>query len=121
MSALPPKADIGTQSRNVRFIEQPRILDSDHGLIRECPEKHHLLIRKRISFGPSKLECSNRHSLTQQWNARCRPVSQPPRQGTSLGKVLGLCLEVNYMNRLLIENRAACNTSARARETKADF
>jgi len=29
MSALPPKADIGTQSRNVRFVPKAEILSCD--------------------------------------------------------------------------------------------
>jgi hypothetical protein len=48
-------------------------------------------------------------------------VSQPPRDGASFRKVLGLRLEVNYMNRAPLENGAACNTSMRAGETKADL
>jgi hypothetical protein len=85
----------------------------------EGPEKRYLLIRKWINFGTSNLECSDRHSLTQQWNTSDRPVSEPPSQGASFGKVLGLGLEVSYMNGLPLENDAACNTSARARKTKA--
>jgi hypothetical protein len=83
------------------------------------PEKRYLLIRKRINFDTSKLECPDRHSLTQQWNTSDRPVSEPPRQGASFGKVLGLGLEVSYMNGLPLEDDAARNTSARARKTKA--
>src|SRR5262249_24413965 len=45
-------------------------------------------------------------------------MSEPPRHGASFGKVLGLRLEVNYMNGLPLENDAACNASPRARETK---
>jgi hypothetical protein len=46
-------------------------------------------------------------------------VSEPSSEGASFGKFLGLGLEVSYMNGLPLENDAACNTSARARETKA--
>jgi len=31
MSALPPKADIGTRSRNVRFVPKADILERDNG------------------------------------------------------------------------------------------
>jgi hypothetical protein len=102
-----------------QLIKQARILDSDYGLGGEGPEKRYLLIRKRINFGTSKLECSDRHPLTQQWDTSDRPVSEPPRQGASFGKFLGLGLEVKYMKGLPLENDAACNTSARARKTKA--
>src|SRR5262249_7959240 len=67
----------------------------------------------------SMVECSDHHPLTQQWNTSDRSVSELPRQGASFGKVLGLRLEVNYMNGLPLENDAACNSSTRARETKA--
>jgi hypothetical protein len=103
------------------LIHEPRILDGDHGLAGEGPEKRYLLIRKRIYFGTSKLDCSDRQSLTQQWNTSYRPVSQPSREGASLGKFVSLRLEVNYMNRPSIDNDAARNTSTRARETKADL
>src|SRR5215469_845847 len=47
-------------------------------------------------------------------------MSQPSRESASFGKFVGLCLEVNYMNRLSIDDRAAGNTSTRRRETNAD-
>src|SRR5262249_11438564 len=102
-----------------KLVEQPRVLDGDDGLGGEGPKKRYLLIRKRINFGTSKLECSDHHPLMQQWNTSDRSVSELPRQGASFGKVLGLRLEVNYMNGLPLENDAACNSSTRARETKA--
>jgi len=86
----------------------------------EGPETRYLPIRKRINFGTSKLDCSDRLSL-QQWNTSCRPVSKSSREGASLGKFVSLCLEVNYMNRLSIDNGAARNTSTRAPETNADL
>jgi hypothetical protein len=104
--------------RFAQFVQQPRILNGDNGLVSKDPEKRNLLIRKRINFGTSKLECSDRHSLMQQWDTSDRPMSEPPRHGASFGKLLGLRLEVNYMNGLPLENDAACNTSTCARETK---
>jgi hypothetical protein len=83
------------------------------------PEKRYLLIRKWINFGTSKLDHSDRHSLTQQWNTSSRPVSEPFREGASLGKFVSLRLEVKYMNRLSIDNGTARNTSTCARESKA--
>ena len=102
-----------------QFAEQPRVLDGNDGLGGEGPEKRYLLIRKWINFGTSNLECSDRHALTQQWNTSNRPVSEPFCQGASFGEVLGLGLDVNYMNGFPLEKEAACNSSARARETKA--
>src|SRR5262249_51253402 len=99
----------------------PRFLNGAHGRSGEGPENLYLLIRKRINFGTSNLECSDRHSLTQQWNTSSGPVSEPPRHGTSFGKFLRLRLEVNYMNRLPIDHGAACNASTAARETKANL
>src|SRR6516162_7527048 len=116
---------LGSRSLSVqRFLllgQQPRVLDGDDRLVGEGPEKRYLLIRKRINFGASKLDCSDRHSLTQQWNTCCRPVSQSSREGASFGKFVSLRLQVNYMNRLSIDNGAARNTSTRARETNADL
>ena len=104
-----------------QFIEQPRILNGDDGLIGEGLEKRNLLIRKRFNFGTSNLDCSNRHSLAQQWNTSHRPMSLPLRHGASFGKFLGLRLEIKYVDRPPLENGAACNTPTRARETNADF
>jgi len=59
----------------MQLIKQPRVLDGDDGLGGESPEKRYLLIRKRINFGTSNLECSDRNSLSQQWNASCRPMA----------------------------------------------
>jgi hypothetical protein len=102
-----------------QFTEQSRVLDSDDSLSGEGPEKRYLFIRKRINFGASKLECSDRHPLTQQWDTSDCTMSEPPRHGASFGKVLGLCLEVNYVKGFPLENDAACNAFTRARETKA--
>ena len=107
-----------------RFLllgQQPRVLDGDDSLRGEGPKKRYLLIRKRVNFGTSKLDCSDSHSLTQQWNISCRPVSEPSREGASFGKFVSLRLEVNDMNRLSIDNGAARNTSTRARETNAEL
>ena len=48
-------------------------------------------------------------------------MAQPPGKGVSFGKFLRRRLEVNYMNRLPVNNGAACNASTRARETNADL
>ena len=46
-----------------QLVEQPRVLDGDDGLGGKGPKQRHLLIRKWINFGASKLNCSNRLSL----------------------------------------------------------
>jgi hypothetical protein len=104
-----------------QFIKQPRVLNGDDGLIGEGPEKRNLLIRKRINFGSSKRDCSDRHSLTQEWNASCRPMSKPSCESTSFGEFLDLCLEVDYMNGLPIDNGTAIDAPTRARETNANL
>jgi len=48
-------------------------------------------------------------------------MAQPPGKGVSFGKFLRRRLEVNYMNRLPIDNGSACNASTRAWETSANF
>src|SRR5262249_30483728 len=44
-------------------LKQPHVLDRDHRLVGERPEKRNLLIRKRINFGTSKLNRSDRDPL----------------------------------------------------------
>src|SRR6516162_1981069 len=116
---------LGGRSLSVqRFLllgQQPRVLDGDDSLRGEGPKKRYLLIRKRINFGTSKHDCSDSHSLTQQWNASCRPVSKLSREGASFGKFVSLRLEVNYMNRLSIDHGTATNTSTRARVMITDL
>src|SRR5262249_23997818 len=104
-----------------QLIEQPRVLDGDDGLGGKGLKKRNLLIRKQINFGTSKRDCSNRHSLVQQWNSSNRPMSHPSRDGASFGKFLNLRLEIGYMKRLSLENGATYKTSTRARETKTDL
>jgi len=100
-------------------LRQAGILDCDDGLVGEGPEKGNLLIRKRINFGTSKLDCSDRHPLAQQWTpnvVRCPNASRkrflreiPPPQP-----------EVEYVNRLALKNGAACHMPARTREADTD-
>ena len=104
-----------------QFAEQPRVLDRDDGLGGEGPEKPQLFICKRINFGSSKSDCSDRHPLTQEWNASCRPLSKPSCESTSFGKFLGLCLKVDYMHELPIDNGTASNTPTCARVTITDL
>jgi hypothetical protein len=80
-----------------------------------------VFVCKRINFGSAKLKCSDRHSLTQQWNTSCRPMSKPSCESTSFGKFLSLRLEINYVNWLPIEDSAARSTSSRARKRKTDL
>jgi hypothetical protein len=47
-------------------LKQPHVLDSDHRLVGERPEKRNLLIRKRINFGTSKLNCARNAAGTQR-------------------------------------------------------
>ena len=46
-----------------QLIKQPRVFNRDHGLVGKGPKKCNLLIRKRLNFGTSKLNCSDRHSV----------------------------------------------------------
>src|SRR6516162_2887000 len=48
-------------------------------------------------------------------------MSKPSREGASFGKFLRLRLEINYMHRSSLENRATRNLATKARETNADF
>ena len=58
-----------------RFIEHPRIFDCDHSLVGEGLEQRDLLVGKRINFGTSKLNRSDRYPLAQHWNAKDRSVT----------------------------------------------
>jgi hypothetical protein len=46
-------------------FEQPHVLNRDYSLVGERPEKRNLLICKRINFGTSKLNRSDRHPLAE--------------------------------------------------------
>jgi len=57
-------SDLGELARALLLgLKQPHVLDGDHRLVGERPEKRNLLIRKRINFGTSKLNCADRHPL----------------------------------------------------------
>jgi hypothetical protein len=99
----------------------PRVLDGDDGLSGKRFEKRNLLIRKRMNFGASKLNCSDRHPCAQQRRAKDRPVSQSLREGASFGKFLRLSLKVSYVDRPSLKNDAACDSPTRARESNADI
>ena len=104
----------------MQLIKQPRVLDGDDGLGGESPEKRYLLIVNGLT------------SVRRIWSV---PIATPSRSsGTpavvrwpsrrakaSFGKFLRRRLEVNYMNRLPIDNGSACNASTRAWETSANF
>ena len=47
----------------LHLVEQSHVLDRDNRLVGEGLEKSNLLIRKRLNFGTSKLNCSDRHSV----------------------------------------------------------
>src|SRR5262249_2588947 len=93
--------------RFAQLVEQPRVLDRDHRLVGEGLEKSDLLIGERINFGTSKLNCSDRYPLAEQWNTGRRPVPKPFRERASFGIFLRLSLEVDYVDRPTLENRPA--------------
>jgi len=104
-----------------KLVKQPRVLDRDRRLVCEGLEQRDLLIRNRINFGTSKLNRSDRHPLAQKRNTKRRPVPQPFRKGAAFRKLIGFSLEVNYVDRLPLENGAASDTPTRARKLNADF
>ena len=90
-----------------QLVQQARVLDGDDGLGSESLEKRDLLIGERINFGTSKLNCSDRHPLAEQWNTGRRPVPKPFRERASFGIFLRLSLEVDYVDSPTLENRPA--------------
>src|SRR5262245_30749914 len=49
------------------FLEQPHILDGDHGLVGEGFEKGDLFFSKRSNFLATDRDDSYRNTLSQQW------------------------------------------------------
>ena len=77
MSALPPKADIGTQSRNVRFVPFP-----DH-VHRSKPQRHSITLSALVSIVPG----TEIPSALEETSRETRPI-RPIRIFSSIIKRL---------------------------------
>src|SRR5262245_60062862 len=59
----------------LQFLEQPDILNRDHGLISEGLEESDLLIGERIDFGTANENRSNRNILAHQRHSKLGSIS----------------------------------------------
>src|SRR5215470_9859152 len=56
-----------------QFIEQPRVLDGDNGLVSECSDQSNLFVRERAHYPALQNDHTNRGSLTHKRYAKHRP------------------------------------------------
>ena len=63
-----------------QFVEQPRILDGDDSLGSEGLKQRNLLVRKRLRFDPTEVNCAERDAFAQEWtlNVVLKPIFCAP-------------------------------------------
>src|SRR5262249_35085105 len=103
-----------------QVVEQAGVLDRNHCLVGKGLEQRDLLVGKLINLGTAKLNRSDGHPLAQEPNTKRRPMTQPFREGTPLGKLNCLSLEVDHMDRLPFENGPASDAPTHARNSMAE-
>ena len=104
----------------LELLEEPGVLDGDHGLVGEGLKQRDLLVGERIHLGTPELDRAHRRPLPQQWNAQRRPVAQLSCEGTAFGKLLPLAREIRHVHGPLLEHRASRDGSPRHRDQEPD-
>ena len=52
--------------RFLKLLEQPHVLDGDHGLVGKGLEESYLLFRERLDYQPANNNYADGNTLTQQ-------------------------------------------------------
>ena len=81
----------------LHFIEEPRVLDRDHGLIREGLEQRYLRFGERLDLGASHPDYANGLAFPKQRDREHGPVADPMRHRPTLRKFLGGVREIGDM------------------------
>src|SRR5262245_6455302 len=97
-------------------LEQPGVLDSDDGLIREGLQKRYLLWRERSNLGASQKDRPNRLPLSHQGSGQGRAVPDHQLRWFSVGKfAFEKGRYIINMHGLAVENRSSSDASTRQR------
>ncbi len=70
-----------------QFLEQPHVLDGDHGLVGEGFKELDLLIGKRTNFRSADDDRTDGNTLAQQWCGKNGPSSRNCLRGSDFGKL----------------------------------
>ena len=69
--------DVGRRSlplqRLLRLVEQPRVLDGDHGLVGEALEYRNLVFRERAHFLPTRNDATEHNAISHQGHRKHCP------------------------------------------------
>src|SRR4029453_1474182 len=74
----------------LQLLEQPNILDGDHGLVGEGLEQGDLVLGEGAHFASADEDCANCDALTQERSAESRAPPQPPGDISADRKVVSL-------------------------------
>ncbi len=95
------------------LVEQPHVLDRDHGLVGEGLYQLDLLLGERPHFFPAHQDAAERLSFPQQRHRERRPVPEQLLWHTRLGKFVEGGREVRDMHDRRIDDRTAYNQAPR--------
>ena len=99
--------------------EQAYVRDSDDGLVGKSLKQGDLLVREWVHLGAPKVDRAHRRPFAKQRSDECGSVAAFPSQGAAYGELLGLRLEINYLNGLPVEHGAPCNAAPHDRDQAA--
>src|SRR5215475_12483517 len=74
--------------RFLQFLEQPHVLDGDHGLVGKGFKKRDLLVGTRLCLHPPDANASNRLSFTEHRSSQHRSCSRGSAAAPGFGKLV---------------------------------
>src|SRR5512145_445368 len=101
---------VGLHERPVlflEFLEQPHVLDGNHGLVGEGLEQSDLLVSEGLDLSASERDRTDSFALAQERNAQSGAVTKLLGGRAAFGKLVHLRLEIRRLNRLPIKNSAS--------------
>jgi hypothetical protein len=91
----------------LHFVEQPHVLDRNHGLVGEGFEQCDLLVREWPDLHPAYQDRADRTPFAQQWRRQRGAMAVASRVPAAFGKIVFLGGEVVDVNGPTLEHRAA--------------
>src|SRR5262249_56213492 len=93
--------------RFAQLVEQPRLLERDHGLIGKGLEQSNLSLREELGLSAAECDRANRDTFSHQRHAKYRTEAPTSCVFAALGKFGNFRRQVSNMENPPIENPSA--------------
>src|SRR5262252_10242241 len=87
------------------LLEQPNVLNCDHGLVSKSLEQRDLLVCERTDLLAPNRNDPDGQTFPQQWHGKNSPRARKLLESRRLRELVSLCRQVMNVNRLAVDDR----------------